>query len=112
MPPIAKPVRARTASASGRFSFSPRCAATPFSLTRLAPDTSSRYGFFLLVPSNNRDITLCPTAPPRLPLRYVWSQPSRAPRRRGQALWRRLEPSWHSREDRSSGQSLLLQFGD
>jgi hypothetical protein len=65
MPPTAKPVSSRTEFASGRFSASPRCAAIPFSFTRLLPETSSKYGLLLSAPVKTSDFTICPTLTPQ-----------------------------------------------
>src|SRR4051794_15739525 len=64
MPPIANPVEARTASASGRVRASPITPAAAFSFTRLRPETKSRYGAPLALPAKTSDLTICPTSQP------------------------------------------------
>src|SRR5215217_7787648 len=62
MPPMANPVEARTASASGRVRASPITPAAAFSFTRLRPETKSRYGAPLALPAKTSDLTICPTS--------------------------------------------------
>ena len=63
-PPMAKPVRSRTNSASAFASGSPTAAAARWTSTRLAPLTIRRMGSPLAFPRKTSDFAICPTSQP------------------------------------------------
>ena len=61
---VAKPVWARTNSASGRVIFSPASAANRFSSTRLLPEAITSSAWPLVLPAKTSDLAICPTVQP------------------------------------------------